>query len=126
MGVPVLVGVGIATQNVTEPGSGDEAWELMADAAARAAQDAGAPGLLAKVQRIAVPSGSWSYPDPAHLVAQRLGCDGARTVLVEVGIPQQTLVSDALQRILHGEIDVALVVGGEARRRSSVAERAGV
>ena len=41
---------------------------------------------------------------------------GASTVVADVGVPQQTLVSDALARILAGELDVALVVGGEARR----------
>ena len=45
----------------------------MALALEAAAADAGAPSLLAAVDRIAVPQGTWSYPDPARLVADRLG-----------------------------------------------------
>ena len=43
----------------------------MALALEAAAADAGAPSLLAAVDRIAVPQGTWSYADPARLVADR-------------------------------------------------------
>jgi acetyl-CoA C-acetyltransferase len=65
---------------------------------------------------MAVPQGSWSYPDPARLVAQRVGASGARTHLTELGIPQQVLVNEALAAIASGESEVSVVVGGEARR----------
>ena len=39
-------------------------------------------------------------------------------MLVQVGIPQQTLFDDAYQAIRSGTLDVALVVGGEAARRA--------
>ena len=86
---PVLVGVGTA--------SGDaQAVELMADALARAADDAGSSRLLERADRIAVPQGSWSYPDPGRLVADAVGARRARTHLVELGIPQQALINEAL------------------------------
>ncbi len=91
---PILVGVGAA--------SGDaEATELMTRALVTAAADAGGDAggrLLPRIDRLAVPQGSWIYPDPARLVAQGVGAGSARTHLVELGIPQQALINDALPR----------------------------
>jgi acetyl-CoA C-acetyltransferase len=112
-GTPILVGVG------TAGGAGDagaEPAELMARAVRAAADDAGAASLLRSVDRIAVPQGTWSYPDPGRLVASRVGATGARTVLAEIGVPQQALVTRALLGLQSGESEVAVVVGGEARR----------
>lgn len=123
---PVIVGVGIATQAYDEPGAGMEAIELMVAAACAAGDDSGAPGVLRAVEQVAVPHGTWAYRDPGRLVAQRIGAPDARTVLVQVGIPQQTPFDDAYRAILDGRIDVALVVGGEAARRAAIARRAGI
>src|SRR5688500_13213594 len=109
---PVLVGVGTALDDA-------EAAELMVRAATAAGVDAGAPDLLRAVQQVAVPRGTWSYTDPARIVADRIGAPAARTVLVDLGIPQQTLVNQALAAIASGELEVALVVGGEARARAA-------
>ena len=51
---------------------------------------------------MAVPQGSWTYPDPARIVATRIGAPGAVTHLVELGIPQQSLIDDALAAVLSG------------------------
>ena len=123
---PVIAGVGIATQSVDEPGGGDDAAALMTAAAVRAGTDSGESAVLAAVQQVAVPAGTWAYPDPGRLVAERIGAPQARTVLVQVGIPQQTLFDDAYHAIRSGTLDVALVVGGEAARRAAIARRAGV
>lgn len=118
--MPVLVGAGVAV------GDGNtEAAELMAQALEAAAHDAHAADLLTSVDRIAVPQGSWSYADPARLVATRTGAERARTHLVDIGIPQQTLVNAALRSILDGDSEVVVVVGGEAKRRAQTAEREG-
>ena len=112
-GAPILVGVG------TAGGAGDagaEPTELMARAVVAAADDAGVTTLLGSIDRIAVPRGTWSYPDPGRLVASRIGATAARTILAEVGVPQQALVTRALQALQAGESEVAVVVGGEARR----------
>src|SRR6185437_10259088 len=74
---PVLVGAATASAEV-------EAAELMAQAVRAAAADSGAASLLAAVDRIAVPQGTWSYPDPARLVADRVGASRARTHLTEL------------------------------------------
>jgi acetyl-CoA C-acetyltransferase len=116
---PVLVGVGTASADA-------EAVELMAEATEAALVDAGGRGLGARVDRVAVPQGSWTYPDPARLVAARIGAPGATTHLVELGIPQQSLVDDALAAVLSGTSDVAVVVGGEAKRWVRDRERAGL
>jgi acetyl-CoA C-acetyltransferase len=109
MRTPVLVGVGTA--------SGDmEAVELMVQAVESAGSDASAPRLLASVDRITVPQGSWAYPDPARLVAERIGATGARTHRVELGIPQQSLINEAMAEIRAGHLEVAVVVGAEAKR----------
>ena len=105
---PVLVGVGTAS----EPA---EPAELMALALEAAAGDAGARSLLGSIDRIAVPMGTWSYRDPGRLVAERVGAAGARTHLGEIGISQQTLVSQALRAIGSGRSEVAVVTGAEAR-----------
>jgi len=115
---PVLVGVGTASADA-------EAVELMTLATEAALRDAGGRGLAAVVDRVAVPQGSWAYPDPARLVAHRIGAPRATTFLVELGIPQQSLVNDALAAILSGRSDVAVVVGGEAKRWVRDRERAG-
>jgi acetyl-CoA C-acetyltransferase len=96
-----------------------EAAELMALAAEEAADDAGARSLLPAVQRVAVPRGTWGYTDPGRLVAERIGATGGRSVLVELGIPQQTPINQALASILAGEVDVVLVVGAEAKARAA-------
>src|SRR5580658_10684102 len=108
---PVLVGVGTATADL-------EAAALMALALEAAALDAGAPSLLAAVDRIAVPQGTWSYADPARLVADRLGIPGATTSFGQLGVPQQTLINEALRAIADGRCQVAVVLGGEARARA--------
>jgi acetyl-CoA C-acetyltransferase len=105
---PVLVGVGASAASA-------EPVELMIQALEAAIDDAGARSLLGAVDRIAVPQGTWGYPDPARLVADRVGATAARTHLAEVGVSQQTLVSDALRAIAAGESEVAVVLGAEAR-----------
>jgi acetyl-CoA C-acetyltransferase len=114
---PVLVGAGTSLDDA-------EAVELMSAAAVAAGTDAGAPALLCAVQQIAVPRGTWTYTDPGRIVGQRIGAPDARTVLVDIGIPQQTLVNDTLAAIAAGDLDVAVVVGGEAKARAARAAAA--
>lgn len=106
---PVLIGVGTASDDA-------EASELMTRALQEAGWDAGAPEILGEIDRLAVPQGTWDYPDPGRLVADGVGASEARTHLVELGIPQQSLINEALTAILDGSSEVAAVVGGEAKR----------
>src|SRR5690606_34657014 len=74
---------------------------------------------------VAVPQGNWAYTDPGRLVAERLRLRQARSVLVEIGVPQCTPIRVAAERIAGGELEVALVVGGEAKATQQRVARAG-
>jgi acetyl-CoA C-acetyltransferase len=101
--------------------------ELMVDAARAAAADAGTPQLLAQVGFIGVAGGWWRYRNPGQIVANQLGCADAATALAAVsGTGPQDLVGLAAQRISRGELDVALIVGGEARWTAQRLKRAGI
>ncbi len=115
---PVLVGAARVTQRYDDANRALEAVELMMQATDAAIHDAGSPRSLERVGLVLVPKGIWSYPDPGRLVGDRFGLHGARTVLAEVGILQQTLLSHAAEQIALGAIETALVVGGEAKYRS--------
>ena len=126
---PVLVGVGSITQRDDDRDPADllEPVELMVAAVRAAAADADAPGLLAEVELITVPKGIWGYEDPGRFVAEQIGAaTTTRTVLAEVGILQQTLIDQACAAIAAGDLQVAVVCGGEARNRAVRAARAGI
>ena len=106
--LPVLVGLG--TARTAAPVA-----DLMTAAVLAAADDAGAPGLLGAVDRIAVPQGSWSLTDPARTVARRIGSPRARSIRFEVGVSQQEVINHVLAAVTAGECETAVVVGGEAR-----------
>ena len=122
---PVLVGVAEAHRRVDGSGA-VEALELMVEAARGAADDAGAPGLLAALGLVAVPEGTWTYDDAARLIAQRVGAESATTIRADVGVAQTKPLAVAIERIAAGAIEVALVVGGEAMASARAAQRAGV
>ncbi len=105
----MLVGVGAASSDAP-------ANELMVHAVEAAIGDAGSRSLRRAIDRIAVPQGTWTDPDPGRTVASVVGSPDATTHLAELGIPQQALISDALRAIQIGESEVAVVVGGEAKR----------
>jgi acetyl-CoA C-acetyltransferase len=113
---PVLVGAGVAHQRFDDPAAGDEAVGLMTTAVERAGEDSGAPALLQQARAVLVPRGTWRYRDPGRIVAERIGAD-ARTVIAELGVLQLTPFTRACRAIAAGDLDVAVVVGGEAKFR---------
>jgi acetyl-CoA C-acetyltransferase len=115
---PLVAGVGMVEQRIDDdPASADEPLDLMLRAVHAAAADSGAPELLKRVQLVASPRGLWQYGDAGRWIAEQIGAPDATTVLALVGVLQQTLIGDACRRVADGQIDVALVVGGEARYR---------
>lgn len=114
---PVLVGVGLVEQREEDPTAARDALGLMLAAARAAGADSTRPEILQQLDVIAVPGGQWRYADPGRHLASALGSPGATSVLALLGVLQQSLMGDACRRIAHGAIDVALVVGGEARYR---------
>jgi acetyl-CoA C-acetyltransferase len=69
---------------------------------------------------------SWNYDDPAGRLADRLQLKGVRCdVSMLAGTSPQRLVNAAAERMLRGETEVALIVGGEALATRARFRRAG-
>jgi acetyl-CoA C-acetyltransferase len=113
---PVLVGAGVAHQRSDDPAEAAEAVALMTTAVERAGADAHAPALLGQARAIFVPRGTWRYRDPGRIVAERVGAN-AESVIAELGVLQSTPFTRACRAIANGDLDVAIVVGGEAKFR---------
>jgi acetyl-CoA C-acetyltransferase len=109
---PVLAGAGVAHQRIEDALRARDAVDLMTAACERAAP----ASLLAAADLILVPRGTWGDRDPGRVVAEHFGAT-PRTVVSEIGVLQQTLVTRACDAIVRGDVDVAIVTGGEARYR---------
>lgn len=103
-----------------------EAVAMMEQVVRDAAGDAGAPGLLTKLDHVGVVQGAWKYSDPARLIADRVGATNARTsVSANGGNTPQSYLNSLASRISAGELGCAVVVGAEtiwSRRRQRRAE----
>ncbi len=124
--LPALYGVGLVMQREDDPLTAREPLLLMIEAAERAGENCGAPGLLGKVERVYIPRGRWEYRDPGRAIARAIGAPSAKIIVSEVGVLQQSVIADAAQGIARGEIDAALIVGGEAGHRLRTARKANV
>ena len=122
---PVLVGVAAVQQKNPDYTQAREPLALMEQALRDAALDAGSDQLLTRADEISVPKSLWGYSDPGRWLADAVGAEQATTLLADFGITQQSFFTRACQRILAGEISIALVTGGEARYRDQCAARAG-
>jgi acetyl-CoA C-acetyltransferase len=118
---PCIIGVG---QRTWHPGTDDvpEPLEMWAEVAELAAADAGGRCALSDIDAIhLVHCMSWAYDDGPGRLAQRLGVGAThREVSVLAGTASQRMVNAAAERMLAGQSELALVVGGEAlasRRR---------
>jgi len=118
---PVVVGVGQAKQRPEDPADAVEAIALMEQVVRTAAADAGASSLVAKLDYIGVVQGAWRYSDPGRLLAGALGSPEATTAIsANGGNTPQSYLNTLASRIAAGELDRAVIVGGEtiwSRRR---------
>ena len=114
---PVCVGAAAVMQRFDDPSDGVDAAGLMVQAARAAAEDSGASRLLADAQLVAVAGGSWGYVNAPRLVAEGIGATDVRTHLIVPGVLQTGLFDRALSAIARGELDIAVVCGGEAKWR---------
>ncbi len=122
---PVVVGAAQIVQRAEEPLRAREPIALMEDALRAAAEDAGAPALLAAADTIAVCQGLTPYANPAAWLAGRFGAR-AETVLGQIsGTTSQQFVADAARAIVAGTRDIVLIAGGEAEHSARRARRAG-
>lgn len=123
--IPVLVGVGVATQREDDFRRALEPMDLMLQAVQAAGSDTGSGAALAGAQWIAVPRGRWTYTNPAGAIARAVGATQATAVLASVGVLQQSLIGAACARIARGEAHTTLVAGSDAGYRLLRAQIAG-
>ena len=124
---PVIIGVSQIQQRVTDPLESAEPIDLMADAVRKAAEDAGNPSLLGKVQSVRVIRGAWRHRQPAGYVAEQIGCPGAEKVGTCYGgnMVQSALNASALD-ILGGDRDLIVLTGAEIGNTLARARKTGV
>jgi acetyl-CoA C-acetyltransferase len=114
-------------QRAVEPTGANDALGLMLQAARATCVRSGLGHLpRGLISLVLVPKGRWRYGDPGRHIASALGSSGARTVLAEMGVLQQTLIDHACSSIAAGDADAALVVGGEDGHRQLRARILGV
>src|SRR5881628_2933117 len=121
--LPVLVGAGQTIDRPADPAAGREPLVLMEEAGHRAAEDAGGGArLLAALDTVAVVNViCHDYGDAAGLLAERLGCQPARTIYTTLGgNTPQSLVNHLCDEIAAGRTERAL---GRAGRPSGWAHR---
>jgi acetyl-CoA C-acetyltransferase len=88
-------------------------WERVATAAAA---DTGAADVLARLEALEIVyCQSWQYDDPVVRLAERIGADPKLQHYSGIGgTTPQVLVNGVAQRMLAGELDLALICGAEA------------
>ena len=121
---PLIAGAAAVQQRLDDPTAADDALTLMRRAIEAAAADAGSRGLLEAATVLMLPQGTWSGPDPATVITPWNAT--IRTVVAEIGVLQQTLVSTACALVAAGQAEVVLVCGGEAKHRALRAMISGV
>ncbi len=124
--VPVLVGIGQVLQRTEDLDAAKEPLELMVDAVQQAAEDAGSRELLSRAGAVRVIRGMWRYADPGRVVAERIGCPGAKTALTHYGGNYgQSATSQSFLDIQRGDLDVAVLTGAEGGRTWARLQKAG-
>lgn len=122
---PVIVGAAQILQRAADPAAAREPLLLMEDALRAAAEDAGAPALLAEADGITICQGLTPYANPAAWLTERFGAH-AETVLGRIsGTTVQQSIADAARAIAAGTRDVVLIAGAEAEHSARRVRRAG-
>lgn len=124
---PILVGQGQVLQLTDNLATAVDPIGLMAAAVTAAISDAALRELPDADAIFAVRSLSTKHANPALAVAQLLGISSLRLGLTPHGgnMPQ-SLVNHAARQIAAGEMDIAIITGGEATRSRNRARRNGI
>jgi acetyl-CoA C-acetyltransferase len=123
---PVIVGVGQYVHRATSLDDALEPAALIEEAVRTAAADAGlAAPPAADVLRV-VRQYSWRYGNLPRVVADRLGIDPRLQYTTDGGNTPQSLVNRTALDIQRGDVDIAILAGGEAFRTRMRARREGV
>lgn len=123
---PVLIGCGEA---ILRPGTttGAHPVGLMADAVRAATADANLSSVPRPDAVAVVALLSWRYDNPALVLATELGIEPRATFLTaHGGNAPQSLVNTFSARIQAGQLDLAVLAGGEMWRTARRARRDGV
>ena len=137
---PVLVGCGQITQREPHPNAALSPLDLTAAAAREAASDASAGDRLIEALDTVVvirsfSDTSWRFTspfggskNPPRSVANHIGAVNARQLIYTYpgGNMPQWCVNRLFEKIMRGEIEAALIAGGEALATQKSAQRAGV
>lgn len=115
--LPVIVGVGQLKDQGEDLAAKREPLALMAEAATLALQDTGAAAVAEHIDSVRVVntlSGA-AYPDPAGMLADRLGLGAGERLYTAIGgNGPQWLVNRTADDLATGRIRGALIAGGEA------------
>ncbi|KAF9886170.1 hypothetical protein FE257_011995 [Aspergillus nanangensis] len=119
--IPIIVGVGEAKNPSTACSDAIEPVELMLQAIANGLQDTAIPqtgihSLAGDVDLMSVVANtSWPYDDLPRLLADQIGAKTCQTAYSELtGNSPVQMIDDTAQLIAKGQIEVGVVVGGEA------------
>ena len=108
----VAIGVG----NIQQHGNYedlDEALILMDKATKKAILDS-SENIVNFIDEIRIPEGFWGYKDPGKWIAHNNKFkNNPTTYVTRIGILQQNLINQAIQKIQNGEIRASLIFGGE-------------
>ena len=123
---PVIVGAGQYLHRADGIDDALQPVDLMVEAVRAAADDAGTTTVISGAQSWrTVMLLSWRYRDPSALVAERLGVEPKETVYTTAGgNTPQSLVNGTAAEIQAGDLDSAVLIGGEAWRTRMRARRA--
>ena len=126
---PLIVGAGQVLRHEMGEAESCEPVALMAEALRRAGADSGTgERLLRRADSVrCVPVIGWQYRDAAALVAEDLRAQPQETVQSAAigGDGPQVLLNDTARAIAAGELDIALLGGGEAIASLRAAQLAG-
>ena len=111
---PVIVGISCLQQKGDFEDL-DEALILMDKATKAAINDSTNKNIVNYINEVRVPKGFWRYRDPGKWVAENNNINSAETYVTKIGILQQNLINSACSKIINGEINGSLILGGESR-----------
>ncbi len=122
--LPVIVGVGQVLQRAATVADAREPVDLIAEAVRAAADDAGIASLATVDSVRIVQLLSWRYRDPSRLVAEALGLTPRELAYTTMGgNTPQSLINTTAAEIQRGDIDCAVLAGGECWRTRMRARR---
>lgn len=138
--IPIMVGAGQITQREEDPKQALAPIDLIAASARAAAEDSEAGTALLSsldtiVQLRAFADTSWRFRSPfggpsnqPKSLANRIGADNAKRLIYTYagGNMPQWSINRLSEMVTRGEVETAMVIGGEALSTQKAAQRAGI